>query len=493
MHFKNILAWITLSMTALLSACSTLQSHDARVSMVQATSESGNIAAAITQLEATAPTPENKQEMLYNMERGELLRMNRQYAQSNESFMLADEAVQNWESLVKTNPEKLWSTLGAALISERLKIYEGQDYEKVMLTTRLALNRLALGDWDNARVDIKRTHEREAVIAELRAKDVIKAEDEAKAKGVLPNGKELNGYPVESLNDPAVLQLKNGYQNALSHYLSGFLYEVLNEPSLAAPGYRKAIELKPGSAVLEEGLRGLDQRTSVAQRGKQGMTDVLFVLESGSAPARKPRAFSLPVPTRHGLVTATVSYPVITPSLTPHIQSVGLGLLTLKPEIVVDFNVMARRALKDEMPAMMLRGATRAVAKGIAQDRAQKNFGLAGGILSAVAAVASEQADDRMWRLLPDRVYLARATLPPGEHPLTIEGRRAGTVKIDGRYAIVPVRVYANSLLIGDVAGYGTLASHSVPALSKPAPAAGLERTRFRQGNSATPSQNATD
>lgn len=473
MHFKKILAWIILSATALLSACSTLQSHDARVSRVQAASEAGHIAAALSQLEATAPTPESQQEMLYNLERGELLRMNRQYAQSNASFMLADKAVQHWESLAQSNPHRLLSNLGAALISERLKIYEGQDYEKVMLTTRLALNHVALGDWDNARVDVKRTHEREAVIAELRAKDVIKAEDEAKAKGVRPLGKELNGYPVESLNDPAVLQLKNGYQNALSHYLSGFLYEVLNEPSLAAPGYRKAIELKPSSAVLEEGLRGLDQRTSLTHRDKQAMTDVLLVLESGSAPARKPQAFTLPVPTAQGLVAATISYPVIIPSFTPHIQSVGVGNQALKPEIVVDFNVMARRALKDEMPAMMLRGATRALAKGIAQDRAQKNLGWAGGFLSAVASAVSEQADDRMWRLLPERVYLARTYLPPGEHTLTIEGRRAGTVKIEGQYAIVPVRVYANSLLVGDVAGYGTLASPPVPAVTRPPPGAG--------------------
>ena len=41
--------------------------------------------------------------------------------------------------------------------------------------------------------------------------------------------KEINGYPVETLNDPEVLALKNGYSNALSHYLAGFLYEVLGE------------------------------------------------------------------------------------------------------------------------------------------------------------------------------------------------------------------------------------------------------------------------
>ena len=109
---------------------------------------------------------------------------------------------------------------GAALISERLKVYEGQDYEKVWLTTRLALNRIAVGDYENARVDIKRTHEREAIIAEFRAKETLAAEEEAKANGAASGSKEINGYPVETLNDPEVLALKNGYSNALSHYLA---------------------------------------------------------------------------------------------------------------------------------------------------------------------------------------------------------------------------------------------------------------------------------
>ena len=32
------------------------------------------------------------------------------------------------------------------------------------------MNRVALGDFENARVDIKRTHEREAIIAEFRSR-----------------------------------------------------------------------------------------------------------------------------------------------------------------------------------------------------------------------------------------------------------------------------------------------------------------------------------
>ena len=65
--------------------------------------------------------------------------------------------------------------------------------------------------------------------------------------------------------------------------------------------------------MLEEGLRGLDNRTSFTWKRRQRMTDVLFVVEAGDAPARKPKAFTIPVPTGRGMVTASISYPVIEP------------------------------------------------------------------------------------------------------------------------------------------------------------------------------------
>jgi len=98
--------------------------------------------------------------------------------------------------------------LKALIMGDNSRDYEGQDYEKVMLTTQMALNRINLGDLDTARIDIKRTHEREAVIAEFRAKETAEAEKEATDKGITTSAKELNGYPVETLNDPEVLKLK---------------------------------------------------------------------------------------------------------------------------------------------------------------------------------------------------------------------------------------------------------------------------------------------
>jgi hypothetical protein len=458
-----------------LSGCAAMKSHDELAGNMQNAQKTGGIPAALKTLEASATTPDEKAAMLYNMERGELLRLNRNYQDSTQAFLLADIKVKEWEAAAKTNPEKLLSTLGAATISERLKVYEGQDYEKVWLTTRLALNRVAAGDMDNARVDIKRTHEREAVIAEFRSKETSAAEEEAKSKGVKASGKEINGYPVETLNDPEVLALKNGYQNALSHYLAGFLYEVLNEPGLAAPGYRKAIELKPETGVLEEGLRGLDDRTSFTHKRRQRMTDVLFVVEAGDAPARKPKAFTLPVPVGSSIRTVSISYPTIAPSTDPVLSQLTVSGREFKLEKVVDVNVMARRALKDEMPGMVFRGVTRAVVKGVMQDQLQKNAGLLGAVVGSIASAVTEQADDRLWRMLPGRVYVARGYLPEGEHRVVINGRDFNVnVTVGGQYALVPLRLYNQNVVVGDVGNFGRLAAQPVTAAveATPAPAA---------------------
>ena len=463
-----------LGIVLVLSGCASMKSHDELAGNMQNAQKAGGIPAALKTLEASATTADEKAAMLYNMERGELLRLNRNYQDSTQAFLLADIKVKEWEAAAKTNPEKLLSTLGAATISERLKVYEGQDYEKVWLTTRLALNRVAAGDMDNARVDIKRTHEREAVIAESRAKETSAAEEEAKTKGAKTSGKEINGYPVETLNDPEVLALKNGYQNALSHYLAGFLYEVLNEPGLAAPGYRKAIELKPETGVLEEGLRGLDDRTSFTHKRRQRMTDVLFVVEAGDAPARKPKAFTLPVPVGGGIRTVSISYPTIEPSIDPVLSLLSASGRDFKLEKVVDVNVMARRALRDEMPGMVLRGVTRAVVKGVMQDQLQKNAGLLGAVVGSIASAVTEQADDRLWRMLPGRVYVARGYLPEGEHKVVINGRDFNVnVTVSGQYALVPLRLYNQNVVVGDVGNFGRLAAQPVTAAveAKPAPA----------------------
>lgn len=443
-----------------LSACATAPTHDSKVANTLTATSQGRIEDAIVQLDKQTEGA-NKGDFLLNLEKGELLRIGNRYQDSLSAFELADIKVNEWEATAKSNPAKLMGQVGALLMGDSSRTYEGQDYEKVMLSTRMAMDRISLGDLDNARVDIKRTHEREAVIAEFRSKQTLQAEEEAKAKGVKSGAKELNGYPVETLNDPEVLALKNGYQNALSHYMAGFVYEALNEPSLSAPGYRAAIELRPGLPLLEEGLRGLDQRTSF--RRQKGVTDVLFVIETGNAPARKSQKITFPIPTSRGLVTIPFTFPVIYPDKNSAvINQVSLGQISMPTALITDFNVMARKALKDELPGIQMRAATRAIGKALIQDQVNKKLGALGGLLGNVAAAATEgPADDRMWRGLPERVFIARSFVPPGDYVVQLSNQVGDTQKItiDGRYMVVPIRLFSGKTYFGEPSRFGKIAA----------------------------------
>jgi len=424
-----------------LSGCATnpMRSYDSELKQTGNALAANNVAKALADHEeANSGKFSGEKDLLYFLGKGNLLRFNNQFPESRDAWLKADEKVRIWEEEAKLNPGKILDYIGTAIVNDKMLRYDGQDFEKVMLSTNLALDHILLGSWDDARTEIKKMHEREAIIADIRSKEVEKVEEEAKSRNVKTEMKDLKGYPVETLNDPEVTKLKNSYQSAFSHYLAGFVYEALNEPSLAAPGYRKAIELRPGIKILEDGLSNLDKRTG-ARSGN--LTDVLFVVESGSAPARESVSIPIPVPTGKSVVVVPLSFPVIkSVKFTPPTALMLDGGARVGLSSVTSIDAMSRRALKDDMPGIILRGTIRAITKSVAQDQAQKKGGGLLGAVVAIAAVVTESADERAWRTLPADISIARAQLPAGKHVVEIAGKKL-EVEVGGRYVVFPIRL----------------------------------------------------
>lgn len=435
-----------LLLAATLCGCATFRSYNAELNHTINLAAGGNVDGAINLLERT--NKRGKKDLLYYFELGELERLRNRYDESRKAWMEADARVQAWESTAVANPEKLVGNVASVLINDKARPYEGHDYEKVMLTTRLALDHLARGDFDTARVDIKRTHEREAVIAALRDKELRKTEEEAQKRGVQTSFKELNGYPVQSIDNPGVNALRNSYQSAFSHYLAGFVYEALGEPSLAAAGYRQAIELRPNQPLLEQALAGLDARAGARD---DGYTDVLFVVESGTAPARKSQQFNLPFPQRNRMLIVPVSFPVIAPAQPPYMpaQLQIEGENPIDIAAITSIDLMARKALQEEMPGILLRGMIRSTAKAVAQSQAGKNdeSGLA-ALAIAIGSMITESADERGWRSLPAQIAIARARIPSGTHTVgfgTAPGQQGIRFSVSGRYAVIGIRLMSGA------------------------------------------------
>jgi len=447
-------------LVASLPACATFRSYDEELRATLTRAAAGDVDGAIATLERN--NRGERKDLLYFMERGELERLRARFEPSTQAWTRAGEQVAAWESAALADPARLAGSLASVTLNDKSRPYEGHDYEKVMLTTRIALNHLARGDLDSARVAIRQTHERETLIARLREQEVEKVRSEAEQRGARTRIEDLNGYPVETIDNPEVNALRNGYQSAISHYLAGFVYEALGEPSLAAAGYRQAIELRPGIPLLEEALAGLDERVAATD---DGQSDVLFLIETGLAPARVSRQFSLPIPINRELVLVSVSFPVLQTPLAPFTPTALRFADGSQWPVagVTSIDTMARRTLQDEMPGIMLRGFIRSTGKAVAQYQAQRaaherrrqGDDSAGAALD-VAAIAlmigsmvTESADERTWRSLPANMLIARGKLPRGSHTVSLatpSGDRSVPVHVEGRHAFIALRLIDDRL-----------------------------------------------
>lgn len=442
-HFTRIACLIVFS--ALLTGCA---GYHAKITGTVEATRAGSVDTALAELEKN--NTDKDKDLLYYLEKGELLRLKGDYPASVASWSEADARVREWEDAVKTDPGKLMGDIGSFVLNDTTRRYDGRDYEKVLLSVRLALDYVAQGNWDAARVEIKKMHEREAIIAEFRVKELEDAKKNADEKGVqISSPKEISGYPVETLDAPEVKALKNAYESAVANYLAGFVYEALGEPSLAAAGYRKAVEMSGGSPVVEGALKNLDKNRN---RPLSAGVDTLFLIETGNAPAIESQMLPipLPIPSKNGLsvVMTPISWPVIgkvEPFDLP--TQIAIGDTRVPLATITSVDHMARRAIADEMPGIIARSAVRAIVKGAAQAAIQNNVSGTGGaiisILAGVTAVATEQADERAWRLLPNAFSVGRAILPFGPHRMTLQtasGPVTRDIQLSGKYALVALR-----------------------------------------------------
>ena len=401
-------------------------------------------------------------DILYYLEKGELLTLDNDHPGAKDAWLKADEVVREWEDSFKTDPNKLFGDIGSYLVNDKTRRYEGQDYEKVMLSTNLTLSHIMQGNYDHARVEMKKTYEREKLIESFREQEYDKLQDEGKKQEITASVKDMKGYPMAELDAPEVTDLKNGFQNAFAHYLAGYFFEVTGEPSLAEPGYRNALQLAPQSRVVQTGLREVGRRKPGPKE-----SDVLFVIESGFAPSWQSITIPIPIPgSSRGLIMTPLSFPIIKSENKGFVPStVNIGNRQIPVETLTNIDAMARRQLKDQMPGILLRTTIRAVLKSLAQDQANKG-GLVLGLVSNVAAVVSEQADDRSWRTLPERISVARATLPVGVQTLEIQtdnGILRKEVEIGNRFTIVPIRLSGGAAYVGQPNVPGSMAVVAEP------------------------------
>ncbi|MEA9604276.1 hypothetical protein VC159_07425 [Polynucleobacter sp. JS-JIR-II-c23] len=417
---------------------------------------------------------------LYYMELGEVQRLQgpTQIPNSTQNLLAADQLVSRWEVTTSDKLRRSFSGASGYVLSEGFSSeYDPKPYEVSLLSQTIALNHISQGRWNDAMVEAKKMAQREKVIEELiqsRVAAVSKVEQEQQnnpnTQGASSRIESISGYPINLLDDEETRSLKNSYQNPAAYYLSGFIHESQGEASLAAPGYRLAIELRPQVNFFKTSIAKLD--SNIANQGRKTFADTLIIIDTGYMPKIIPYQISQSFNLGGNPKLVTLTFPVIEKSTERFRPTmVQLGDKVANPELVANIDAMARKNLRDEMPAYVLRASSRALvslaaqyaadraAQQAANKRSQSNqnnqnngsaalIGAIAGMITGYSLQAINVTDVRHWSTLPAQTYMARMGLPIGptvlKYTLPSGVTASQTVNLVGGYNVVYIRMFRN-------------------------------------------------
>jgi hypothetical protein len=412
---------------------------------------------------------------LSQLEKGRLLFLANNWSASRKNFDSAYQQVQAQNEAAKLQISRGFKKAGAIVSNDNAIPYEIPPYEQSMLHSYQALNYIYQGDMEGALVEIRRANLVQERALKESSDELNEARSQMSKQGI--SSEKFNAaYP--SMNN-IIGDLKNGFQNAYTFYLSGMLWEAGGESDSAFIDYQRALEIFPNNSFLQQDVLRLavslgmtDTVTRLEQRfGKytqkpdKNTGQVVIVLEQGIITPKEEVKINLPLFRRSTSYDRGGSYnsvdnvkffsfalPVYraNSSQTSRLTTTINGK-TYQSEEIVKLQSLASRNLHDQLPSLVTRQALRLIAKERIRHEMAKKNDLA-NILTSVYNLASEKADTRSWSSLPNSVQILKMNLPVGDHQLQLS--------ISGMRETVDVSVNSNRITfinfesIGSYIGY---------------------------------------
>ncbi len=397
--------------------------------------------------------------ILYNMERGRYAQVvgNSDASLADFSTSMAKMSDNDQKALISASD--VGAQVAATLVNDNAIPYEGEGYERVLLHHYQALNYLKKKNLEGAGVEVRRANAEQNESLQRFEKEIDRAREEATEKNVRGSVSGVDGQYAQM--DEVAGKVKNSFQNAYTFYVSGFIYELLQQPNDAYIDYKKALEIYPGNRYLQRdvlrlaaGLQMDDELQELKKRfpaavkknfstaAGSGSGELLVVFEDGFVPQKHEIKIPIPI-SRSGLIS--IAFPIYKEKWSAPVPLRILDNNTVigSTEPICDVRALAVKALKEKAPVIATRQIIRAVAKGVTTAEAKKQLGDFGELASSLWNLVSESADLRSWLTLPANAQILRTTLPFGSYKLALQHPMASGVT----YADVEIPVSGKTVV----------------------------------------------
>nr|WP_269808627.1 hypothetical protein [Enterovibrio nigricans] len=370
--------------------------------------------------------------VLDEMERSRLALMAGDQAQMHDALNLADLAAKEQASQAVIQVSEGFNQVGALATNDNALTYVAPSYELGFLHLYRVRSYLEKGDLQGALVEVRRAKQIQEDAKKLREKELTLAEESASEHGISDNvGAILSRYPQSS-------DLLGAVQNAYLFYLSALLYEAEGNENSAFIDYNRALAVVPNNHYVADAamrvaakqgrkseLKLLERKYGDYAAPAKGSAKLVVLVEDGFVDARLGWRLPFWVTDSNGNVEShTLALPYYAQSRGTQPESFSLDGKRVRLDALADVNAMARHALNEAMPGMVVRQILRVLAKNELHKSISKNdeSGL-GSLLTSVYNAVSEQPDTRSWQTLPARASLYSVYIRPGKHELSIDGK----------------------------------------------------------------------
>jgi uncharacterized protein len=328
------------------------------------------------------------------------------------------------------------------IANDNVKEYPGEDFENIYLNVFNALNYYNRNDIEGALVEIRKLSNSSGKLSMLARKYEYK--DPKTGAGLNDMVRKETG--VSDLPEVKSVQFSN---SALARYLGALFYQADGNTDSSRIEFDQIYRAYSTNRNIYKGAvpNAVEQARNVPD-GKARLNIISF---TGLSPIKEEKIIIQYLPFQHPVLQiAMFKLPVMVerPSVINRIEVEVDGEKRFELELLEDMGAVIEETFNAHYSNILLKTYIRTIMKYIIADVAamtaeNSDNSLAGLAIAAGARAAmdaSEQADIRMSRYLPDRAYIGGINLDPGTYSVIIKYCNGNKVIYNEKFTDVTVK-----------------------------------------------------
>lgn len=336
-------------------------------------------------------------DVMVNMNRGMLRRMNHDYAGSNEALEAARKKIEELYGV------SVSEQAGSVIVNDEVRSFSGDRFEQVLVHDYKALNYIALGQLDEARVEMLQADVKMMEWGETPEED--------------PFTRYLTGIVFEALGE--IDEARVAYTRAVEVYKNTKSRQGLNIPYQLKNDLLFILSKARMNSELQQYKKQFGMNNYKAPDTK-GMGELIVLMNNGLAPQRDQTGIQTYSPEL--ALNIRIAIPTY-PNPPAYVNQIRLEVDNQQKvlEPIENVDGLARAALDSDIAVITARALARAVVKKKMEKEAGDRSGGFAQLAMLVVNTASEIADTRCWNTLPQEIQLARVYLPEGTQQVKMD------------------------------------------------------------------------